>query len=302
MENTLLWMPLTLVAAALQVVRNGAQANLTGKIGTLGATQVRFVFGLPFALLFLLGALVLAGASLPHFTPAALGWTVLGGVCQIGGTAMMLVVMHRRAFGVAYAYIKTEPVIVALLGVVLLGDNLPFLAWVATGIVTAGVIFASVKPGEWDKLISEGGMILAGVVSGALFGLSSIAFRGGIEALPDGGFVIRSLTVLAASLAVQTALLGAYLALRDREAFIGSLREWRGSIGAGAAGAASSAFWFTAFSLTPASNVRTMSLVELPMVALASGRLTGRKMARHELAGLAVVMGGVALLLYAHAG
>lgn len=302
MEHGLLWVPITLVAAMLQVVRNGAQANLTGKIGTLGATQVRFVFGLPFALLFLVAALAIAGASLPQFTPAALGWTVLGAVCQIGGTAMMLVVMHRRAFGVAYAYIKTEPVIVAVLGIPLLGDHLSPLAWLATGVVTSGVIFASVKPGEYDKLVSEGGMIAAGVFAGALFGLSSIAFRGAIEALPNGSFVIRSLTALAASLAVQTALLGAYLVVRDRAAFMGSLREWRSSIGAGAAGAASSAFWFTAFSLTPASNVRTMSLVELPMVALASGRLTGRAMARHELAGLAVVMAGVALLLYAHAG
>ena len=49
----MLWVPLTLVAAMAQVVRNGAQANLTARIGTLGATQVRFVFGLPFAVLFL---------------------------------------------------------------------------------------------------------------------------------------------------------------------------------------------------------------------------------------------------------
>ncbi|WP_254514732.1 EamA/RhaT family transporter [Novosphingobium sp. G106] len=305
MDHGLLWVPLTLVAAALQVVRNGAQANLTGKIGTLGATQVRFVFGLPFALLFLVGVLAVADAPLPHFTAAAVGWTVLGAVTQIGGTAMMLFVMHRRAFGVAYTYIKTEPVIVALLGVVLLGDHLPALAWAATGLVTAGVIFASVKPGEYDKLVSEGGMIMAGIVSGALTGLCSIAFRGAMEALPaegnGGTFVVRALTVLASSLVVQTALLGTYLAVWEREAFIGSLREWRNSLGAGAAGAASSAFWFTAFSLTPASNVRTMSLIELPIVALTSGRLTGRKMAGHEIAGLAVVMGGVALLLYAHA-
>lgn len=301
MDHGLLWVPLTLVAAALQVVRNGAQANLTGKIGTLGATQVRFVFGLPFALLFLLGVLAVADAPLPHFTAAAVGWTVLGAVTQIGGTAMMLFVMHRRAFGVAYTYIKTEPVIVALLGVVLLGDHLPALAWAATGLVTAGVIFASVKPGEYDRLVSEGGMILAGIVSGALTGLCSIAFRGAMEALPEGTFVVRALTVLASSLVVQTALLGAYLGIWEREAFVGSLREWRNSLGAGAAGAASSAFWFTAFSLTPASNVRTMSLIELPIVALTSGRLTGRKMAVHEIVGLAVVMGGVALLLYAHA-
>jgi drug/metabolite transporter (DMT)-like permease len=301
MDDTLLWVPLTVIAAALQVVRNGAQANLTGKIGTLGATQVRFVFGLPFALLFLVIAVAGTGSGLPHFDAAAIGWVTLGALCQIGATALMLVVMHRRAFGVAYAYIKTEPVIVALLGVVLLHDRLPVLAWGATAIVTAGVLFASVKPGEWDKLLAERGMILAGVAAGGLFGLSAIAFRGAIEALGQGQFVLRALTMLAVVLALQTAMLGGWLALRDRAAFVGSLREWRTSLGAGLAGAASSAFWFGAFALTPAANVRTLGLIELPMVALASGRLTGKAMARHELVGLVVVMAGVALLLAAHA-
>jgi uncharacterized membrane protein len=144
-------------------------------------------------------------------------------------------------------------------------------------------------------------MIFAGVAAGGLFGLSAIAFRGAIEALGQGDFVLRALTMLAVVLALQTAMLGGWLALRDRAAFVGSLREWRTSMGAGLAGAASSAFWFGAFALTPASNVRTLGLIELPMVALASGRLTGKAMARHELVGLAVVMAGVALLLAAHA-
>src|SRR5690606_34481700 len=105
-----LWVPLTLAASAAQVVRNGAQASLTARIGTLGATETRFVFGLPFAVLFLLFTLLLTGERLPGFDAEALGWTALGAACQIGGTATMLVVMGKRAFAVGYAYIKTEPV------------------------------------------------------------------------------------------------------------------------------------------------------------------------------------------------
>ena len=71
---------------------------------------------------------------------------------------------------------------------------------------------------------------------------------------------------------------------RDRPAFLGSLREWRTSMGAGFMGAFASAGFFTAFALTPAANVRTLALIELPLVALFSGRLTGRAMAPHELA------------------
>jgi drug/metabolite transporter (DMT)-like permease len=297
----MLWVPLTLVAAAAQVLRNGLQSNLTAKIGTLGATQVRFIYGLPFAILFLLAALLIEQTRLPEITHTALGWSLLGAVCQIGGTALMLLVMGQRAFGVAYAYIKTEPVIVALLGVLLLGDHLPLLAWAAVVLVTAGVLIASVRPGEFGQLLGESRMILSGVAAGGLFGLSAIAFRGAAGALPQGDFIIRSLTVLVVAMALQCLLLGLWLALRDRAAFTGSLREWRGSLGAGFTGAVSSAFWFAAFALTAAASVRTFGLIELPMVALFSGRLTGKVVALHEMLGLGIVMLGVGLLLAAQA-
>ena len=290
-------MPVTLAAATAQVFRNGAQAGLTRTIGTLGATQVRFIFGLPFAVLFLAAALGLSGQTLPGLSADALGWAALGAVCQILATALMLVVMHRRAFGVAYAYIKTEPVLVAVLGVILLGDHLGPLAWLAVGVVTAGVLIASVKPGEYRALLREGRMIAAGVGAGGLFGLSAIAFRGGIGALEGGDFLIRALTVLAISLTIQASLLGLWLVARDRTAFTGSLRVWRTSLGAGFLGALASACWFTAFALTPAANVRTLALIEMPLAALLAGRLTGKAASRHEVAGLLIVMAGVGLLL-----
>lgn len=294
---SLLWVPFTLAAAAGQVLRNGAQAQLTAKIGTLGATQVRFVFGLPFAVAFLGLAHAFTGESLPPVSAAAVGWALLGGVSQIAATALMLIVMDRRAFGVAYAYIKTEPVLVAVLGAILIGDRLSAPAWLAIGTVTVGVLLASTKAGEVRNLVREGRMIATGLAAGAFFGLSAIAFRGAIIALPEGGFLIRALTVVVMGLSIQTGLLGIWLALRDRAAFVGALREWRVSISAGFLGAFASAGWFIAFSLTAAANVRTLALVELPLAGLLSGRLTGRRMAWRELAGLAVVLAGLAILL-----
>ena len=292
-----LWVPFTLAAAAGQVVRNGAQAQLTAKIGTLGATQVRFVFGLPFAVAFLGLAHAFTGESLPPVSAAAVGWALLGGVSQIAATALMLIVMDRRAVGVAYAYIKTEPVLVAVLGAILIGDRLSAPAWLAIGTVTIGVLLVSTKAGEVRNLVREGRMIATGLAAGAFFGLSAIAFRGAIIALPEGGFLIRALTVVVMGLSIQTGLLGIWLALRDRAAFVGALREWRVSMWAGFLGAFASAGWFIAFSLTAAANVRTLALVELPLAGLLSGRLTGRRMAWRELAGLAVVLAGLAILL-----
>ena len=50
--------PFTLIAAAGQTVRNAMQRELTATLGTVGATHVRFLFGFPFALVFLAGVLV----------------------------------------------------------------------------------------------------------------------------------------------------------------------------------------------------------------------------------------------------
>lgn len=301
MPSPLLWVPVTVAAATAQVFRNGAQANLTAKIGTLGATQVRFIFGLPFAVLFLAIALALAGAGLPSVGAASLGWCAVGALAQIAATALMLQVMRERAFGVAYAYIKTEPVLVALMGVVLLHDVLSALSWLAIGVVTAGVLLASTKPSDARLLLKEGRLIFLGTLGGGLFGLSAIAFRAAIEALGPGSFVINSLSMLVLSLAIQSALLGFYLALRQREAFLGSLREWRVSLGAGFLGAAASSGWFVAFSLTAAANVRTLALIEMPLAALVSRRISGRALAANEWWGTGVILAGLALLLYAHA-
>jgi drug/metabolite transporter (DMT)-like permease len=294
MPSASLWIPVTVAAATAQVFRNGAQAQLTAKIGTLGATQVRFVFGLPFAVLFLALALWIGGASIPHIGPDALAWCALGAVCQIAATGLMLLVMRERAFGVAYTYIKTEPVIVALLGVLVLRDVLGWVAWVAVGVVTAGVLLASTKP-------SEARLFFLDMLGGGLFGMSAIAFRAAIGALASGGYVVRSLSMLVLSLAIQTLLLGLWLAFRDRQAFLGSLREWRVSLGAGFLGAAASSGWFIAFSLTAAANVRTLALIEIPLAALVSGRISGKRLAANEWAGMAVILVGLALLLAAHA-
>ena len=89
MVHPLLWVALAAGGSVAQIFRNGAQASLSARIGTLGATQTRFVFGLPFAVLFLALAVVLTGEPVPPFGARTIAWTALGAACQIGGTAMM---------------------------------------------------------------------------------------------------------------------------------------------------------------------------------------------------------------------
>ncbi len=139
----MLWAVFTLIAAAAQTARNAMQRELTATLGTVGATHVRFLFGFPFALLFLAGALIVTGADLPHLPPVFWPWVFAGAFTQIAATATMLAVMGQRSFVVAYAYIKTEPVHVALFGLIFLGDKITPIAAVAILLATAGVIVIS---------------------------------------------------------------------------------------------------------------------------------------------------------------
>src|SRR5690606_9617009 len=69
-----LWIVLTLGAAAAQTARNATQKSLTVTLGTVGATLVRFFFGLPFAALSLWVVLGFTGLPAPPVTPAFFAW------------------------------------------------------------------------------------------------------------------------------------------------------------------------------------------------------------------------------------
>jgi drug/metabolite transporter (DMT)-like permease len=317
-----LWVACALAAAAVQTARNAMQRSLTERLGTVGATHVRFLFGLPFALLFL--AVVARAVGLDALRPswAFAGWTALGGGAQILATALMLAAMRQRSFVLTTAYLKTEPVLIALFGLVFLGDRLGGQASAAVLLATAGVVLMSMPAGRAAAAPAGAGSAgrapsaakteasaagagsdgsfrpaLLGIAAGAMFALSAVGFRGAILELGDGPFLARATATLAASLALQTAVLSAWLAWRSRAVLAEILRLWRPSLLAGAAGALASQFWFLAFSLQTAAAVRTVGLVEILFAQAVSHRLLAQGTTRREAIGMAAMVAGVVWLL-----
>lgn len=291
------WVFAALAGSVTQTARNAMQARLTAAIGTLGATQVRFLFGLPFALLFLVLVRLGTGEPIPVTTAGGLGFTAMGAVAQIGGTGLMLWTMQHRSFAVTTAWLKTEPVIVALFATFVLGERLGWPAMVAIAVATLGVIVMTVKPGGGSAMLRETRPAAMGILAGALFGLSAVGFRGGILHLDSGSFLIRATTTLAWSLFLQTAILTVWLLLFDRKALWGSFRVWRSSLGAGFFGALASQFWFIGFSLASAANVRTVALVEVILAQIVSRRIFRQDVSRRQLIGMALIVLGVAALI-----
>src|SRR2546421_8064626 len=142
----MLWAVFTLLAAAGQTARNAMQRELTASLGTVGATHVRFLFGFPFALVFLAGVAAVMGRGLPRPGLTFWPWVIDGALTQVLATALMLAAMGGRSFVVTIAYIKTEPVQVAVFGLLFLGDTLTVPMVIAIVVATTGVLVMSLRP------------------------------------------------------------------------------------------------------------------------------------------------------------
>src|ERR1700742_715602 len=211
-----LWIPFTIVAAIGQVARNAMQRSLTGPLGTWGATNIRFLFGFPFSVIFFVVVWLASGDHVSWPTSAFWPWLLLGALSQIIATGLMLVAMNDRSFVVTTAYLKTEAIQTAIFGFVFLGDHLTWLKVVAILIATIGVVVTALRSNS-EKRFGELKPTIIGLVAAAAFALSAIGFRGAIITVPGVSFVTAASYTLVFGLFLQTLILSAYLLLRAPE-------------------------------------------------------------------------------------
>jgi drug/metabolite transporter (DMT)-like permease len=291
-----LWIVFTVTAAFFQTLRNAMQRELTGSLGTVGATNVRFIFGFPFALLSLIDVLLVTGVPLPRPPLRFWPWVIDGAGAQIAATALMLMAMGERSFVVTIAYIKTEPIQVAIFGLVFLGDAVTWPLMTAILVATAGVIIMSTKPGGMVGGVKP---TIIGLVSGGMFALSAIGYRGAILSLHLPNFVMAATFTLVVGLVLQSIVLSIYMVSRTPSALLAIVRAWKPSLFAGLMGALASQFWFLAFAIATAASVRTLALVEVLFAQLVARVMFGQKTTPREAIGMVLVVAGVALLIFA---
>jgi drug/metabolite transporter (DMT)-like permease len=297
-----LWIALTVWAALAQTLRNTAQRSLTAALGTLGATLVRFLYGLPFALAWLAFIHTWRAEGIPALSWGFLGWVTLGAVAQIAATAFLLAAMEARSFALGVAYSKTELLQIAVFGLAFLGDPISVPVMLAVAFGTLGVLLLSPadKQRPFTALVTGLGTrpALLGLASGTGFAFAAVGYRGAALAL-DSSFLMSAATALAAAQLIQTVLLGGWLLWRTPGVVGATLRLWRPSLFAGFMGAAASVGWFSAFALQPAAHVRTLGLVELLFSYAVSMKLFRERMTRLELAGMAFLAAGIAVITLA---
>lgn len=296
-DTAWLWVPITLFAAFAQTVRNTAQRSLTQELGTLSATLVRFLYGLPFALLWLvlLYKVPAQPPAIPSITLNYLGWIALGAFFQLAGTVALLMAMKERNFAVAVTLTKTEVLQLALFASVFLQELPTPLALAAMVVATVGMLLLTLPPR--DQLFSPSAWLnrsaLYGLACGSCFAVATVGFRGGSLALgAETAWLSGAWGVLIAQ-TLQTIGMGLWIQLRTAQGLAPIFRAWRISLLAGCMGAAASIAWFTAYAMQGAAPVRTLGMIEVVFSYLVSRRLLSEHFSRVEQLGMGLMLLGL---------
>jgi drug/metabolite transporter (DMT)-like permease len=296
-----LWIPITLCACVAQTARNAAQRSLTGELGGMGATLVRFLYGLPVTALCLILAVAWAGPPTRPFSVTFFAWLPLGALAQILATFLLLDLMRRRNFAVGVAWSKTEIILIAVAGWIFLGDVLSPMAITAVVCATVGVLLLSLKRLRPSDLLSPAtlGEAWRGLLSGAGFAASAVAYRASILSVEGPSFLVEAGWTLLWAQALQTVLVLAWL-WRTNPLVVGKVfKLWRPSLFAGTMGGLGSFGWFSAFALEPAAHVRTLGLAEMLLSLAVSWRVFKEQASRQELLGQLLVAAAVLLIVNA---
>jgi drug/metabolite transporter (DMT)-like permease len=296
-----LWIPLTIGAAFFQNIRSALQKQLSGKLSTLGAAYVRFLYALPIALIYLGGLRIYTGAPVPDINSQFLLYAVLGGICQIMFTVFLLWLFSFRNFAVGTTLSKLETVAVAIFGLLLLGDSLTSAVVFAIALSALGLIILNIGQSKLSAANALAGLgqksTLLGLACAAWLGLSVVLFRAASLSLQHDQFLMAAAFTLFIVLAIQTLIMGFLMAKRDIEDFKKVFIYWRPAFAVGISGGLASIGWFSAFTLQNATYVRALGQIELLFTFLVTLFWFREKVSRSEVLGIALIMGSIILLL-----
>ena len=294
------WVYWTILAALMQAVRTAGQKQLAGFVSPLTATLVRYLFGLPFAVGYLL-LLGFDGPALPE--PGAVFYLsgLAAGLLQILATILLIRLVSMRNFAVGTTFIRTEILLTALIGVVLFTEQITTLGWIAMLISVVGLILMNLsKQAGFSGAFSLKGDLSAayGLAAGLAFALTSLFLRQASLSLGLDDAAYSAAITLVYMVLLQTIVCLGLVFWQKRE----ELKVLTGKLGGcffiGITSVAGSAGWFTAMTLQSASYVKTLGQIEFLFTLALTIFYFKERPNPAELLGMGfIVIGAIVLLL-----
>ena len=293
-----LWIIVTVAAAAFQTVRFMLQKVLaSATLSAAGATFSRFFYSMPFILALLAGYMGVSGAPVPQIAPEFWAFGLLGASTQILATVCVVLLFKQRNFAVGITFKKTEVIQTVLVGWVLLGEGVSALGFAAIALGIVGVLLLSGGSGGVRLRDLNNGAVGLGLASGVLFAFSSVSYRGATLAVAADDPVLRAMLTLAAVVTMQTLIMLVWLRLREPGEISAVWAARRIAVWIGITSMGGSLCWFIAFALQNAAYVKALGQVELILSVMASTLFFKEKITIRELAGIAVLVGSILMLI-----
>lgn len=289
-----LWIIASLLAAAAQALRFMLQKTLSLQgVSAVGATYARFLFSAPLLALVLGLWFAQSGTTFPSLSTTFWTYALAGGLSQILATVCIVKLFQERHFAVGVTFAKTEVILTAALGFVLLADPLSPWSLLAIGLGVVGVVILSVKPGQSFDLGNMANRSAGlGLLAGLLFSVSAVGYRGAsleIAAEP----VLRAAVTLSVVTLGQMLGLALWLFVNQRGQGRRVLASWRRGVPLGLASLAGSFGWFLAFTLQNAAIVKAVGQIELIFVLIIGALVFGERVRARELLGMALLAASI---------
>ena len=289
------WIAFTLLAVVMQSVRTAGQKQIVGSISIQAATLVRFLFGLPLAVLYFMFL-----KSTYQVESINLDWSFirsasLAGVSQIFATVFLVKALTIKNFAVGTALAKTEAILTALIGAWFFSAAMSFAGYLAVAIGVLGALVAS----NWKitlQDLKENKSIKYGIGAGLGFALASLWIRDaslGLE-LPR---LLSAATVLVYMVALQTGICLLWIGVKERHQFKLIAQNFLPAIFIGFTSVAGSVGWFTAMSLQNAAIVKTLGQIEFVVTIMITYFYFGERISGREYVGIALITVSLLLLL-----
>jgi drug/metabolite transporter (DMT)-like permease len=294
------WILITIGAASAQTLRFMLQKHLKAMaLSTAGATFARFIYSSPLVALIAISYARLSGQGMPDVPAAFWPYALAGGTSQILATMCVVALFSHRNFAVGITFKKTEVLLSALFGFIILGDTFTTLTVTAMLIGLAGVLLLSDPPGgvgPWHQRIFNKATGL-GLTAGILFGISGNGYRGASLSLGDGDVFYRAIVTLALVTAFQTIAMALWLVWRERGEISRVLAAWRVAGMVGLTSMVGSICWFTAFTMQNAAYVNAVGQIELLFSLMIGAFVFGEKISAREWQGLSLLTTSILLLI-----
>jgi drug/metabolite transporter (DMT)-like permease len=296
------WVWWTLLAAFMQAVRTAGQKHLSNEVSALATTLVRYLYGLPFAAVWLYLVQRHLDLDLPDLNMTFLCSGFVAGILQIVATVALIRLFSLRNFAVGTTYAKSEVLLTAAIGFVFFTEKITLISGGAMIICVLGLIVISIAKsdgleGLWSRSAAYG------LGAGLCFSLTSLFLRQAslsLEVLErsEGANILTASMTLMYMVSLQTVITTFFVVKTQKGELQRVFRAWRPALFVGFTGVVGSIGWFTAMTLEMASYVKTLGQIEFVFTMLIAVFYFRERPSGKEWLGMLMILCGGLLLLW----